>query len=243
MNKIFNKKVAVAAGIGAVVLAMGATMAYFTDYATTNASGTAGTVAIAMASDIDFTNEEGLDILNPGDMRDGSFKITNMGNKSIDVRTTVALTALDHEGNTIAFTGDADTQSEYDLYLKDDVELKAGYGYVPKDGAAPIETKSINGNVITYEIADYILNGNSDKHTEVETVDGIDAFAHDYDFVLVFKGETGNEWQASTVKMDVIVEAKQHENTGAGWDIVAQESVTQGSITKDVVVAEDVITQ
>ena len=243
MNKIFNKKVAVAAGIGAVVLAMGATMAYFTDYATTNASGTAGTVAIAMASDIDFTNEEGLDILNPGDMRDGSFKITNMGNKSIDVRTTVALTALDHEDNAIAFTGDAATQSEYDLYLKDDVELKAGYGYVPKDGAAPIEAKSINGNVITYEIADYILNGNSDEYDEVETVDGIDAFAHDYDFVLVFKGETGNEWQASTVTMDVIVEAKQHENTSAGWDIVAQESVTQGSITKDVVVAEDVITQ
>ena len=243
MNKIFNKKVAVAAGIGAVVLAMGATMAYFTDYATTNASGTAGTVAIAMASDIDFTNEEGLDILNPGDMRDGSFKITNMGNKSIDVRTTVALTALDHEDNAIAFTGDADTQSEYDLYLKDDVELKAGYGYVPKDGAAPIEAKSINGNVITYEIADYILNGNSDEYDEVETVDGIDAFAHDYDFVLVFKGETGNEWQASTVKMDVIVEAKQHENTGAGWDIVAQESVAQGSIAKDVVVSENVITE
>lgn len=243
MNKIFNKKVAVAAGIGAVILAMGASMAYFTDYATTNASGTAGTVAIEMASDIDFTDANGMDILNPGDMRDGSFGITNMGNKSIDVRTTVALTALDREGNALAFTGDADTQSEYDLYLASDVELVEGYGYQPKADAKPIEAKTINGNVITYEIADYILNGNSDEYAEVETVDGIDAFAHDYDFVLVFKGETGNEWQASTVTMDVIVEAKQHENTGAGWDIVAQESVTQGSITKDVVVAEDVITQ
>lgn len=242
MKKIFNKKMAVTAGAVAVILAMGASMAYFTDYATTNATGTAGTVAIALDSDINLLDANGMDILNPGDQRDGSFTVTNMGNKSIDVRTTVALTALDHEGNAIAFTGDAESQSEYDLYLASDVELVEGKGYAPKADAKPLEVKSIDGNVIKYVLPEYSLNGNSDDYDEVETIDGIDAFAHDYDFVLVFKGEAGNEWQASTVTLDLIVEAKQHENTGAGWDIVAQESITQGSLTQDVVAGEVVIT-
>lgn len=242
MKKIFNKKMAVTAGAVAVILAMGASMAYFTDYATTNATGTAGTVAIALDSDINLLDANGMDILNPGDQRDGSFTVTNMGNKSIDVRTTVALTALDHEGNAIAFTGDAESQSEYDLYLASDVELVEGKGYAPKADAKPLEVKSIDGNVIKYVLPEYSLNGNSDEYAEVETIDGIDAFAHDYDFVLVFKGEAGNEWQASTVTLDLIVEAKQHENTGAGWDIVAQESITQGSLTQDVVAGEVVIT-
>jgi predicted ribosomally synthesized peptide with SipW-like signal peptide len=239
---IFNKKSATIAIVGAVALTMVGTMAYFTDYATTQANGTAGTVAIALDSQIDLKDANGMDILNPGDMREGMFTVTNMGNKSIDVRTTLALTALDHEGNAINFTGDAESQSEYDLYLASDVELVAGEGYKPVTGAKPIEVKSIEGNVIKYAIADYSLNGNSDEYAEVETIDGIDAFAHDYDFVLVFKGETGNEWQASTIQLDVIVEAKQHENTGAGWDIVAQESLTQGSLTQDVVMGEVVIT-
>ena len=241
MNK-FSKK----AGAAGLALAMGlgvvGSMAYFSDYAVTDAAGTAGTVALALDSDINLLDANGMDILNPGDMRDASFQITNSGNKSIDVRTTVALTALDHEGNAIDFTGAADAQSEYDLYFASDVELVEGKGYAPKADAKPIEAKSIDGNVITYTLPEYILNGNSDMYDEVESVDGVDAFAHDYDLVLVFKGETGNEWQASSVTMDVIVEAKQHENTGAGWDIVAQETVTQGSLTQSVVDGEDVIT-
>lgn len=239
---ILNKKFSTVAIVGAIALTLVGSMAYFTDYATTQANGTAGTVAIAMDSDINLLNADGMDILNPGDMRDGSFDITNMGNKSIDVRTTIALTALDHEGNAINFTGSETEQSEYDLYLASDVELVEGEGYKPKADAKPLAVKSIEGNVITYVLPEYSLNGNSDKHAEVETIDGVDTFTHANDFVLVFKGETGNEWQASSLKLDVIVEAKQHENTGAGWDIVAQENMTVGSITKDVVAGETVIT-
>jgi predicted ribosomally synthesized peptide with SipW-like signal peptide len=241
-KKMMNKKAVIAAGVAGLVLIVGSSLAYFTDYATTQATGTAGTVAIALDSDINLLDANGMDILNPGDKRDGSFEVTNMGNKSIDVRTTLALTALDHEGNAINFTGDAATQSEYDLYLASDVEEVPGEGFKPMTGAAPLEVKSINGNVIKYVLPEYSLNGNSDEHAEVESIDGVNAFAHDYDFVLVFKGETGNEWQDSTIQLDVIVEAKQHENTGAGWDIVAQESLTQGSLTQDVVKGEVVIT-
>ena len=236
---IFNKKFSTVAIVGAVALTLMGSLAYFTDYATTQANGTAGTVAIALDSDINLLNADGQDILNPGDMRDGSFDITNMGNKSIDVRTTVKLIAKDHEGNAINLTGSATEQSEYDLYAREDVELVEGYGYMPKEGATPLEVKSIEGNVITYVLPEYSLNGNSDEYDEVETIDGVDAFSHDNDFVLVFKGEAGNEWQASTISMAVLVEAKQHENTQAGWEIVATE-VLEGGTT--VVAAENVIT-
>ena len=243
MNKLFNKKSALVCAGVAGALVLGASMAYFTDYAVTSAEGTAGTVAIALDSEINLLDANGMDILNPGDQRDGAFTVTNMGNKSIDVRETIALTALDREGNPMAFTGDAESQSEFDLYLRSDVEEVPGEGFKPMAGAKPLAVKEINGNVITYTLPEYSLNGNADEYAEVETIEGVDAFAKENDFVLVFKGEAGNDWQAAEITVDVIVEAKQHENTGAGWDIVAQEQVSQGSITKDVVMAEEVITQ
>ena len=195
-----------------------------------------------MDSNINLLNPDGKDIINPGDMRDGSFTVTNEGNKSIDVRTTIALTAQAHDGTPLTFTGDSETQSEYDLYLASDVEFVEGYGYMPKEGAKPLQVKSINNDIITYVVPEYVLNGNSDKYDEVETVDGVTEFTHTNEFVFVMKGGAGNEWQDSSVSLDVLVEAKQHENTAAGWDIVAQENVSIGSINQDAVVGENVIT-
>lgn len=243
MKQKFSKKTkSIVAIILATIMILGCSFAYFSDYAATSTSGTAGTVAVSLDSDVNLLDANGNDILNPGDMRDAGFVITNEGNKSIDVRTTMALTALDRDGNAINFTGDAATQSEYDLYLKDDVELVEGYGYAPKAGKSPLTVKAIDGNKIIYTVPAYSLNGNSDKYDEVETIEGLDAFSNANDFVLVFKGGAGNEWQASKIQLDIVVEAKQHENTSAGWDIVAQESVTNGSIVKDVVAQEGAIT-
>ena len=243
MKQKFSKKTkSIVAIILATIMVFGCSFAYFSDYAATSTTGTAGTVAVSLDSGVNLLDANGKDILNPGDMRDSGFVITNEGNKSIDVRTTVALTALDRDGNAINFTGDETTQSEYDLYLKDDVELIEGYGYAPKAGKSPLAVKSIDGNKIIYTIPEYSLNGNSDKYDEVETIEGLDAFSNANDFVLVFKGGAGNEWQASKIQLDILVEAKQHENTSAGWDIVAQESVVTGSIVKDTVVQEGAIT-
>ena len=231
-----NKKMGAIAGMTALVLIAGASFAYFTDRADTSASGTAGTVAIDLVSDINLLNEDGMDILNPGDLRDGSFSVENKGNKSIDVRTTVVLTS------SVPMDTAAD-QAEYELYLKDDVELVEGKGYAPKADAQPLEVRSMSddGTQITYNIPDYILNGNED-FDERETEDGITTDIHDYDFVLVFKGDSANKFQDSTVTIDVLAEAKQHRNTGAGWEIVAQETVTFGGAEVDAVVEENVIT-
>lgn len=237
MKRVFGILVAILT----FVLLIGGTFAYFTDHETIQATGTAGTVAVELNNMINLLDEDGHDILGPGDMRVANFELINMGNKSIDVRTTVALT-IDSEHYDLTFSGDTTTQSEFDLYLTSDVEEVDGYGYMPKEGATPIQIKSVDGNVIYYEIPEYSLNGNSALYTDVETVNGTGNYKYLYDYVLVFKNDTGNEWQDSVITIDILAEAKQHENTSAGWDIVAKETITQGSIYKSVAVSEDVIT-
>ena len=234
-----NKKLGLVCGALAVVMVAGASFAYFTDRADTSAQGTAGTVAIELTNNMNLLDEDGKDILNPGDMRDAMLDVENKGNKSIDVRTTIVLTS------SVAMTTDENGQAEYELYHKDDVELVEGYGYMPKEGAQPIEVRSISedGTVITYNIPDYILNGNEDfgdENREIE--DGVEADSFAYDYVLVFRGDSANKFQDSTVTLDVLAEAKQHRNTGAGWDIVAQETITFGGSEVSAVVTEDVIT-
>ena len=256
----------------AFALLIGSSFAYFSDYATSQATGTAGTLAIALESDINLLNEDGQDILNPGDIRSGSFTVTNMGNKSADIRTTIALTAYDRDGNPIDLEGSNTTQSMYDLYLADDVEFIDGQGNIPKQGVQPLQTKNVNGNVITYSIPEYSLNGNSDLYDEVEKIIDVHAispmsmmvwdvygtetvipgeieapvitpdYSHSNDFVLVFNTQAGNEWQGSIVRIDIIVEAKQHENTGAGWQLVEHQDLVVGSLNQGVVVPENVIT-
>ena len=218
-------------------LLIGGTFAYFTDHETVTTTGTAGTVDIKLNNLIDLSDENGNYVIGPGDMRTAAFEVVNMGNKSIDIRTTVALT-ISSEHYNLTFSGDATTQSEYDLYLASDVALVEGDGYVPINGAQPLQVKSVQGNVIFYEIAECFLNGNSEKYDEVETVNGTGTFKCLYDYVLVFKNDTNENWQDSVIAIDILVEAKQHENTSAGWEIVAKETVTQGSITKSVAIGK-----
>lgn len=224
-----------------VALLISSTMAYFTDKATVQTEGTTGTVALSIDSAINLLNADGQDILNPGDMRDAGFTVTNEGNKSVDVRTTIALTVQSKNYADLVFTGDGETQSEYDLYERNDVVEVPGYGYQPVEGAKPLQVKSIDQDVITYIVPEYSLNGNSDKYDEVETIEGVTEFKHFHDYVFVFKGEAGNEWQDSSVSIDVLVEAKQHENTGS-WEVIEQESFVSGSIDKESVKGENIIT-
>ena len=244
MSKKFSKKTkSIVALVLAVVMVFGMSFAYFSDYAQTSTTGKAGTVAVSVDSNMNLLDADGKDIINPGDLRDAGFTVTNEGNKSIDVRSTIVLTTQSkNAGVDLAFSGTNTTQSEYDLYLRSDVEEVAGRGWAPKDGAQPLQVKSIDGDTITYQTPIYSLNGNSDRYDEVETIDGVNAFAQTNDYVLIMKGAAGNEWQNSIVSIDVLVEAKQHENTGAGWDIVAQENVATGAINQSAVKGENVIT-
>ena len=215
-------------------LLIGGTFAYFNNTTTLTARGSAGSVEIELDNKIDLYSADEYDILAPGDARSAEFELINKGNKSIDVRTTIALT-VNSDTCDLSFTGDSTTQSEYDLYKKDDIEWVDGYGYVPKEGAKPVSVKTVEGNVIYYAVEEYSLNGNSELYSEVETVNRTGSFKHLYDYVLLLKSDIHEDWQSSYVTIDIVVEAKQHENTQAGWDIVKKETITQGSITTEAV--------
>ena len=121
-----KKKIAkITSIVVALALVVGGTLSYFTDYATTSAEGTAGTVAISLdTSNINWLNADGQDILNPGDARKSIFKVQNEGNKSIDVRTTIKLT-VESEHYDLEFSGDSENQSEFDLYLTTSFNVKS----------------------------------------------------------------------------------------------------------------------
>lgn len=228
MKKSTKRNLKLTSAVAALALIATGSLAYFTDYAETDAQGTAGTVGIELDSAINLLDADGKDILNPGDLRDAGFTVTNTGNKSIDVRTTIVLTST----QPMALSG----QAEFELYHRDDVEFIDGKGWQPKGGASALEVREISadGLTITYKPADYILNGAgaSDDVREIEADVAVDGKNFDVsddgtsvamDYVLVFKGASSNDFQAAGVSIDVLVEAKQHRNTEAGWELVAAQ--------------------
>lgn len=188
------------------------TTAWFTDRVSTSASGTAGTVTINLDdSGINLKDSDGKDILNPGDMRNVSYVVSNTGNKSVDIKETIYLSAYDKLGQALNLS---DTQSEFEIYNASDVSFVDNRGYLPNDGAEPLQVKSLSENVITYEIPVYALNGSTnfdDSNREIE--DDITTDKHSSDYVLVFKNLAGNAFQGAVLKLDLMVEAKQHRNT------------------------------
>lgn len=215
-----KKAVRIIACATAAALVLGASLAYFTDRATTSETGTAGTVGVDMTSNIDLSDADGKNILNPGDLRNAGFDVENTGNKSIDVRETIKLTS------SVPMTKDG--QAEFEIYAREDVEEVEGKGYQPKAGKNPITVRSISedGKTITYAIPEYVLNGNErfgDNNREIE--DGITADNRNHDYVFVFKQGSSNAFQDADVKVEVLAEAKQHRNL-AGWETVATETYT-----------------
>lgn len=224
----------------ALVLAIGATLlvgttAYFTDRVSTNATTTAGTVTLELdASTLaaSMLDADGKDILNPGDQRVINYELTNTGNKSVDVREKIVVTS------SVAMDKVA-AQAEFEIYNASDVEFVAGRGYAPKASATPLAVRSISedGKQITYNVPEYVLNGNAslgDENREIES--GIDTDKNAGNYVLVFKGASSNAFQGATVTVDILAEAKQHRNTDASlWSEIATESVTFGGVDVSVV--------
>ncbi|MEG1894815.1 MAG: TasA family protein [Oscillospiraceae bacterium] len=98
--------------------------AYFTDRETAQVTGTAGTVDIKMTNTVQLADADGKNILNPGDMRTSSFKVDNVGNKSVDIRENIVLTS------SVKMTEERG-QAEFEIYNSADVTNITGYGYVP----------------------------------------------------------------------------------------------------------------
>lgn len=241
MKKISNKKIGAVCGVAALALIVGSTYSYFTDRANTEAEGVAGTVAISQSSiENSLLDEDGKNILNPGDMRILDYVIKNSGSKSIVVLDKIVLSS------SVAMTKDG--QAEYEIYNKADVIEVPGKGYQPKDDTVQplqVRTMSEDGTQITYEPEQYVLNGNEDLGDDKREIeDGITTDTKTNEYVLVFKGAASNDFQNSTVKVEILSMAKQARNLDASdWTTVATQTATFGGAETAVVPTEDVITK
>lgn len=191
------------AGAMALCLLVG-TFAFFTDRETHNAGATAGNIDLVF-TDVSSkdankvasqTNTDDLvwtdskitadgDIMNPGDTFDMGYKLTNTGNKSIDVRQQLTLVS------SVAMTEGAE---EYTLNC---------------NGVTITPTLSADKKTITYAIPDIILSG-SIEDDGIAVADG-----QDYDLYLSFDIGAKNAFMDSTVAVTLDIMAKQHRNTTA----------------------------
>lgn len=233
--------------------------AYFTDRAElSTADNKSGNVKISVT---DFAGEtdgilkdrEGKNNLNPGDVRDLTFTVSNLGNKAVDLRHTIKLTVTDKAGAAKALVEDAG-QAQFDIYLASDISYTDAAGYQILNDAKPIFStatledndadgngvkRTLDGNTITYYFASTTLLGkdgkiNSERGAtasadakDIDVADSKDAVT--YGYKLVYRGNTDNSFMDSVIDIDMIVEAKQHYNTNNNWTVIATESATAGA--------------
>lgn len=193
-------------------LAVG-TLAFFTDRIQAQATATAGTLELAL-TDITTSNSTKM---KPGSGSTVNFTLSNLGNKSADVKEVLILRS------PVAMTAGAE---EFDLYLASDVTLTADGKVTIKDGKSPVAARAVSTDrkSITYTIPQFILNGTGDDHeTEPDAVGTSKSSA----YVLVFKNTAGNTFQNVSVTLDYLAQAKQHRNTNdATWSDLMSETIT-----------------
>ena len=165
MNKKITKTGALAL---ALLIGVGGTgIAYFTDYASTNFTGKAGTIGIN--NDIK-ANQDQLDILNPGDITPLEFDVKNTGNKLMRVKENISLSfwiPVRQLKEGVNINGRELRYDDFDLSEEKILKDKDG-NYVK---AVPFEIKEENGELPFYitdeegnKITDYEIT--SDERTE-----------------------------------------------------------------------------
>lgn len=200
MNKSTKKKIGAIGLVFALCISMLASFAFFTDRADAKTTATAGNINLVF-TDLSLAAESTGDkvqavnnvwsgkmladggVLNPGDTIDMDYKVANTGNKSIDVKQQITLTS------SVALTDNAE---EYTITI---------------GGQTITPTKSNDDKVLTYELAEIILNGS------VETEDGVTVAEQAYEIAMVFDRMAKNKFMDSTVTVELDIQAKQHRNT------------------------------
>ena len=117
---------------------------YFTDYQSKLLTAKAGNLKLELTDATqDLTN--GLTILNPGDSNELNFTAKNAGEKSMDVKAIITVTA-----NQAMDASDPQYK-------------------VTSGGTALTGTRSDDGKTMTYTIDDVILSGSIEKETDAAT--------------------------------------------------------------------------
>lgn len=194
-------------------LAVG-TFAFFTDRIQAQATATAGTLELALTDIATGSSTK----MRPGNGCTVDFTLSNLGNKSADVKEVLVLRS------PVAMTAGAE---EFDLYLASDVTLAADGKVTVKAGKSPVAARAVSTDrmSITYTIPEFILNGTGGD--EAETEPNVTSNAKSSAYVLVFKGTADNAFQGITVTLDYMAQAKQHRNTDSNtWTTVMSETIT-----------------
>lgn len=203
-----KKIIALALAVAAVLAISTTSLLQFTDVLTLDAGGfSSGIVKCEIDGAVVDAQKPAF---IPGDIRSNGFVVKNMGDAAVDVKSTVVLNCEKDLGGTDT------TQSVFDIYRIEDVEGDEDRGYTPKDGATPLDTKKISneGKTITYEL-EYSLDGNHELLTGYESIGSLsgDSDSGKSMYVILFKLDSGNEWQEVPITLDVMAEAKQHRYT------------------------------
>lgn len=235
-NKSFKKKVsALALGVSGIVIA-GASLALFTDRASLNTKGTAGTLGLDV-KELNMTNK---DNINPGDNdpealkntqsttpHEITFSVTNTGNKSIRTRHTFVLNVKDTKGVNL-------DPSVIEILNNEDKKVElTGKKYIDSKGVET-DTKSNDVVAIKYVILSDTLNGIG-AGDAVEKEEGGKEGQQNYKYHLKMSKNAENEYQGATVNMDVVIEAMQYRNTtDDDWKEIKKETI-QGTSTGQTV--------
>lgn len=210
-----KKLMALVLAIATVAALAVGTFAFFTDRIQAKAEATAGTLELSLTDIQTGKNVK----MKPGTGCTVDFTLSNLGNKSADVKEILVLRS------PVAMTAGAAT--EFDLYKASDVTLAADGKVTVKDGKSPVAARAVSADrkSITYTIPEFILNGTGGD--EAETEPNVTSNAKSSAYVLVFKGTAGNAFQGITVTLDYMAQAKQHRNTDSNtWTTVMSETIT-----------------
>lgn len=200
---------------GALALALtGGAFAYFSDYATTSATGKAGTLGIGLTSTY---SEEAMGLLDPGDTVPFEFSIVNTGNKLMQIRETVSIKAS-KDGNPLNFSD----PEAHEFLLVDE-----------EGNEVAVDKRTVEGNEVKYVIeSGQILDGNASinpretaENRKVEDEGVLNADRTKRAYTLKFRNGTDNEWQNADVEVDYLVEGRQFLNNDSTWEALQSETV------------------
>lgn len=215
-----KKRITMILAVACCLALLVGSFAFFTDRYTTDTTATAGNIDLvwedvsvneyqAAAGDAVIGNNEYCQndvwdkhslvtadgIINPGDAFDMSYKLSNDGSKSIDVRQRIVLVS------DVELT--SEEAAEYHLTITGGNDTAAVAGKLQDDK-----------KTIIYDLKDIILNG-SKETTEENAVAGnlVKADNVTYTVRFDFEKEALNRFMESTVTIDLFATAKQHRNT------------------------------
>lgn len=160
---------------------------------------------------------------NPGDKLVLDYILANSGELAVDVRETFVITSSVPLSAT----------PEFRLFNS---FTKATNGCNTGVNVVAVEEKVVASGATEcyqykYTVAPYTLSGSN------ETV-GTEPIQIAKDYYLVFAGESDNDFQAATCKLEYVVEAKQHTTSAdqaADWVIAATATMDLGGQTVNVV--------